>query len=360
MPTSSFLSRSAVLLAFAAFLASCERTTDSQPQPVVPTGSGNNVYITNEGAFTAANGSVTLFDKTTKTATTDLFQNSNSRPLGDVVQSMTVNNNLGYLVVNNSNKVEVVNLPSFRSAATISSLQQPRYLVATSQAKGYITEWISTSSAAGRVTVIDLNTNAVLGTLPTGGYPEKPLVYNDIVYVPNSNDNTITVINSIQQKVVATITVSDGPGSLVADRNGSLWVLCSGITRYGGAPDYPVLSSTPGALIRFSPGTFTQQTVLPFAAGVSPGDLRISPDGSQLYYRAGRGEYRLDIAATSLPATPLIRRGFYGFNVDPADGTLYGCAASYTGASRTIRYRPDGTAIDSFATGIGSNGAAFY
>ncbi|MGI4831892.1 MAG: DUF5074 domain-containing protein [Janthinobacterium lividum] len=356
MPTFSSFGRPALLLAFAAFVASCERTPDVQPTPT--TGSGNNVYITNEGAFGSANGSVTLFDKTTKTATTDLFQNANSRALGDVVQSMTVYNGLGYLVVNNSNKVEVVNLPSFRSAATISTLKQPRYLVATTANRAYVTEWLS--GAAGQVSILDLTSNAVVGTLPTGRYPEKLLYYNNTVYVPNSDENTVTIIDATQQKVTSTLTVSDGPSSLVADRNGSIWVLCGGITRYGGAPNYPVLSSSPGALIRFSPGTPSQQLSLPFAAGVSPSGLRLSPDGSQLYYRAGRAEYRLDATASALPTTPLIRRGFYGFNIDPADGTLYGSIASFSGSSKTIRYRPDGTAVDSFATGIGSNGAAFY
>ena len=357
MPTFSSLYRPALLLAFTAFLASCERTSDVQPTPT--TGSGNNVYVTNEGAFGSSNGSVTLFDKTAAKVTAPaIFQATNARTLGDVVQSMTVYNSLGYLVVNNSNKVEVVSLPGFKSTATISSLQQPRYMVATSLGKGYITEWLS--GAAGRVSIIDLTTNAILGTLPTGSYPEKLLNYNNTIYVPNSNENTLTIIDASQQKVTSTLTVSDGPGSLVADKNNVIWVLCGGITRYGGAPNYPVLSSTPGALIHFSPGTPTQQVALPFAASASPSDLRISPDGSQLYYSSNGAEYRMNVTDTALPTTPLIRRSFYGFNIDPADGTLYGCVASFSGASKTLRYRTTGAVIDSFATGIGSNGAAFY
>lgn len=362
----SSLARPALLAAFAAFLASCERTSDTQP--VTPTGSGNNVYITNEGAFGNANGSVTLFDKTSNTATANLFQNANGRALGDVVESMTVAGNSGYVVVNNSNKVEVVSLPSFRSAATISTVTQPRYMVAnTTTNRGYITEWLS--STAGRVSVIDLGSNAVVGTLPTGRYPEKPLLYNNIVYVPNSDENTLTLIDAAQQKVTSTLTVSDGPGSLVADKNGNIWVLCSGITRYQNQPPYAVISSTPGALIRFSPGAPTQQLVLPFAASSSPSGLRISPDGSQLYYHIGKRAYRMDVTATTLPTTPFLQRtfsalsAFYGFDIDPKDNTLYVLNASFTGPSQLVRYRLSATTatpIDSFSTGIGSNGAAFY
>jgi YVTN family beta-propeller protein len=263
-------------------------------------------------------------------------------------------------VVNNSNKVEVVSLPDFKSKATISSLVQPRYMVSTTTGKGYVTEWLN--GTAGRVSVINLSTNAIATTIATGRNPEKLLSFNNFIYVPNSDENTISVIDASQDKVTSTITVSDGPSSLAVDKSGNVWVLCGGITRYGGAPDYLVLSSTPGALIRFSPGAPAQQLKLPFAAGSSPSKLRISPAGDQLYYSLGRSEYRMDVTASALPTTALItrRRGFYGFDIDPKDNTLYGCDASFTGASKVLRYRTDGTVIDSFATGTGSNGVTFY
>ena len=354
-PISSF--RSALVLAFGGLLlASCEsKNTDAAPAVY---GTGTNVYITNEGAYGKSTGSVTYFEKTSKAVTADIFQTTNSRALGDVVESMSVYNNHGFLVVNNSNKVEVVALPGFSSLATINGLVQPRYMVSTAAGKGYVTEWLS--STAGRVSVINLTTNTVTSTIATGRNPEKPLSSNSFVYVPNSDENTISVIDPNQDKVISTITVSDGPNSMAIDKSGYIWVLCGGITRYGGAPSYPVLSSTPGALVRFNPATPTQQTKYPFAVGSSPSKLRVGPAGDQLYYSLGKGEYRMDVTATSLPPTPLIRRSFYGFDIDPADNTLYGCVASFSGASKTLRYRTDGTAIDSFSTGIGSNGVVFY
>jgi len=347
--------RPALALAFSGLLlASCESKNDVVAP--TPTGTGSNVYITNEGAYGKSTASVTFFDKNTKAVTADIFQTANGRALGDVAQSMAVYNNTGYVVVNNSNKVEVVTLPGFKSVATISNLVQPRYMVSTTAGKGYVTEWLS--STAGRVSIIDLATNTVTGTLPTGRYPEKLLSFNGLIYVPNSDENTLTVIDPAQGKVTNTITVSDGPSSLAVDKSGNIWVLCGGITKYDPVT-YAVISSTPGALIRFAPGAPTSQLKLPFTSG-SPTKLRVSASGDQLYYSLGRGEYRMDVTASALPTTPLIRRNFYGFDLDPQDNTLYGCIASFSGASKTIRYRTDGTAIDSFATGIGSNGAVFY
>jgi YVTN family beta-propeller protein len=349
--------RPALALAFSTLLlASCESKNDDVTP--TPTNDGNNVFVTNEGVFRSANASVTYYNKATKALTADIFRGVNGRALGDVVQSMTVSGSTGYLVVNNSNKMEVVSLPGFKSVATIGSLEQPRYFVSADNTKGYVTEWVS--ATVGRVSIIDLANNVKTGTLPTGRNPEKPLIFNNLIYVPNSDENTLTVIDATQDRVVNTITVGDGPSSLAVDNDGYIWVLCSGITRYGSAPDYLVLSSTPGALVRFSPRTPTVRTTYPFAAGSSPSKLRLSPTGLQLYYSLDAGEYRMDITATSLPTTPLIRRSFYGFDIDPKDNTLYGCVASFSGNSQTYRYRTDGTLIDSLTTGIGSNGVTFY
>ena len=357
--------RPALALAFSGLLlASCESKNDNVA-PTPSAGPGTNVYVTNEGGYGNSTASVTLFDKTTaKVTAPDIFQATNGRALGDVAESMTVYNNFGYVVVNNSNKIEVVTLPDFKSVATINGLTQPRYMV-TAGTKGYVTEWLS--ATAGRVSIIDLTTNTITGTIATGRNPERLVNNNGTIYVPNSDENTVTVIDANQGKATGTLTVADGPASLVADKNGSIWVLCGGITKYDPVT-YAVISSTQGALIHFNAGAGSNvaQLALPFAVGDSPGKLRVGPAGDQLYYTLGNSEYRMDITATALPAKPLIQRNFskltafYGFDIDPKDNTLYVLDASFSAASQLIRYRPDGTAIDSASTGIGSNGAVFY
>jgi hypothetical protein len=183
--------RPALALAFSTLLlASCESKNDDVTP--TPTNDGNNVFVTNEGVFRSANASVTYYNKATKALTADIFRGVNGRALGDVVQSMTVSGSMGYLVVNNSNKMEVVSLPGFKSVATIGSLEQPRYFVSADNTKGYVTEWVS--ATVGRVSIIDLANNVKTGTLPTGRNPEKPLIFNNLIYVPNSDENTLTVI----------------------------------------------------------------------------------------------------------------------------------------------------------------------
>ena len=60
----------------------------------------------NEGNFQLGNASVDVFDKTTGSISRSVFQSSNDRPLGDIAQSMLIDADTGYIVINNSGKVE--------------------------------------------------------------------------------------------------------------------------------------------------------------------------------------------------------------------------------------------------------------
>jgi len=79
----------------------------------------HGIFVTNEGAFGNSNGSVSYVGKDSATAVNHLFEMVNGRPLGDVVQSMTVANDKGFIVVNNSQKVEVVDIKTFQSIGVI-------------------------------------------------------------------------------------------------------------------------------------------------------------------------------------------------------------------------------------------------
>ena len=58
---------------------------------------------------------------------------------------------------------------------------------------------------------------------------------------------------------VADATVACVTRTYAFDKNGNLWVLCSGFVRYIATPPY-VVQDTPGTLIRFSPGAPATQS----------------------------------------------------------------------------------------------------
>lgn len=339
------LFRPVAVLAGAAllFTATGCNPDDDTPTPSVTTTTG--VYVINEGT---TSGSVSLFDKTTKTVTRDLYASANGRQLGPYLQNMTIVGDNAYLVVNGADSVQVVRTNDFRRVGRIGGLSQPRYLVA-SGTKGYLTQWQGGfgNYLPGKVAVLNLTTNTVTKDITVGVNPEQMLLVDNHLYVTSSEGTTVTVINTTTEAVESTIAVPDGSKNILRDGSGNIWVLCS---KYGAAQDY---------LVRFAPATPTQQTRIAFANDYSNGNLRSNKAGDKIYVSLGTGTYELAPTATALPTTPLIRRNFYGLGIDPQDNTIYGGTATFTGNARMIRYTVTGAPIDSFEVGVGPNSFLF-
>jgi YVTN family beta-propeller protein len=339
------LFRPAAVLAGAALLfaaTGCDPDDDA-PAPSVTTTTG--VYVVNEGTNS---GSISLFDKATKAVTRDLYGPANGRQLGPYLQNMTIVGDYAYLVVNGADSVQVVRLRDFKRVAGIGGLSQPRYLVA-SGSKGYLTQWQGGFGAytAGKVAVLNLATNTVTKDIAVGVNPEQMLLTDNKLYVTNSEGNTVTVINTTTETVESTIAVPEGPKNILRDGSGNIWLLCS---KYGASQDY---------LVRFAPATPTQQTRIAFPNDYTNGNLRSNKAGDKIYVSLGTGTYELTPTATALPATPLIRRNFYGLGIDPQDNTIYGGTATFTGNAKVIRYTVTGAPIDSFDVGVGPNSFLF-
>ncbi|MGI4865910.1 MAG: DUF5074 domain-containing protein [Janthinobacterium lividum] len=344
----------------AAALTGCD--PDKETGPSIPGSPG--VFVLSEGQFGKGDAAVSAFGTSSKTLLVDAFGTINSgAALGDVVQDMGIVGSNAYICVNASNKVEVVGANTFRSIATIRNIRQPRYFAFSSASRGYVTSWRGpyTNYQPGKVMVLDLNNNTVIDSITVGRNPEQLIALNGKLYVPNSNDNTVSVIDVATNKVTATVTVGDGPRTVVADQAGNIWALCTGFTVYNASPPYNVISSTPGSLVRFAASGTTTQLTLPFA-GSSPSKLYIDPARTQLYYGYNGAEYQMSTTATALPTTPFIRRNFNGLAIDPRDNTIYAAVSTgYTTNGRFLRYPAAGGApIDSFTVKVGPNGFVFY
>ena len=358
MKKTTFLNRlivGAFLLTNALIFTSCDTETE-QPKGTYESG----VFVVNEGNFLKGNGAVSFLNTSSKIAEPDIFKAVNNRPLGDNVQSMYIQNEKAYVVVNNSNKIEIADANTFTSLATIENLTLPRYLTVANN-KGYVTETVSYAVANGQVSVIDLNTNTITKVIPVGAQPEQLVALDNKVFVTNSGANTISVINSNTDAVEVSISVGDSPNSLTVDANNKLWVLCGGKKAYNADWSLNESASTAGTLVRINTVNNTVETSLPFdTKSTSPEDLAINKDRNKLLYSYAGKVYQFNITATTLPTTALINRKFYGLGVEPGTNIIYGAdAGSFTANGKAIRYNATGTAIDSFTTAVGPNGFVF-
>jgi YVTN family beta-propeller protein len=320
------------------------------PAPVQQSGftAGQGVFITGEGNFNFGNAKVSYYNFSAATVTNDVFRPANGRPLGDVCQGMTVCNGRGYIVVNNSGKIEVVNMSDFKSVATISGFNSPRYLLQVSPVKAYVTDLY-----ANAISILDLTTNHVTGTVSCYGWAEEMEMAGTNVYVANHRTGKVYVISTLTDVITDSIPVSKGANSIVPDHAGKLWVLCGGESS----------SSTPGGLYRIDPADNTITASFPFPVADSPWRLNKNAAGDTLYY-LNHGVNKMAVVSGTLPSSAFIPEGsrnFYGLGIRPATNEIYvSDAIDYVQSGKIYIYSPAGAERSQFLAGIIPGDFLFY
>lgn len=338
-----------VLVAATVFLVACRKDKPEDPTtPPVQMGQEGGVYITNEGNFQWGNATVSYYDNASGAVSEDLYQPANGTALGDVCQSMAIYNGKGYLVLNNSDKVVVVDPNTFVQQAEITGFTSPRYLLPVSNAKAYVTDLSSDA-----ITIVDLTANTISGSIPCNGATEELVLAYGKAFVTNTSSPYLYVIDSATDAITDSINVGRGANSIVQDANGKLWVLCSGYMGQGISP----------TLQRVDPVSLEVEATFTFAnTSDSPWRLCINGDHDQLYF-LNDAVYRMHIADAGLPSTPFIAaadRNFYSLGVDPESDVIYVAdAVDYVQRGVVYRYAASGTEINQFHAGIIPGGFCF-
>ncbi len=351
------------LLALPVFFVSCEDDNENENES---TGKySNGTFIINEGSFSASNADVTFIGANDSVEQSVFANANNSVVLGSVLQSAYYYNGQIFLVVNNSNKVAVVNAETFKQEQQIDGLVQPRYMT-VANGKGYITQWDST--AKGQVKVVDLTTYKVTKTIEVGDDPEGIVLSNGKLWVANSgygnyvnSDSTISIIDPSTDKVLNTITVAESPRELTVDKDGNVWVLTAGVVVYDWNPPYAITKQTSSSLVKVN---VTDNTISKTIISIDshPSHIDISADKSKIYYgcNGNYGIYEVSVSNPSIPSQPIIAGWFYGFNVNPKTGDIYVCdVKDYKTAGEVTKYSSTGTKIKSYTAGLIPNGVLF-
>ena len=344
-----------IILLSVLVLASCQ---NDSIRPNVPIGLYENGYfVTNEGNFGTGNGSLSFIDDR-GSVSNNIFAQTNSFSLGDVVQSMEIINEKAYIVVNNSSKIEVANIDSMAHVATINGLISPRYILQVSNERAYISDW-----GIGGIHVLDLNTNSIISTISTGQGPEKMLIKENKAYICNVGgfglDNTVSVIDTENDVLITNINVGDKPNSIVEDANGNIWVLAGGNTEYDA--NWNVVAETPGELTTINSETNNVDGSVVFEVGDHPKDLIIDDNGTTLYFSNGswsKSVYSFDIYNNMLSENPIINKSFYSLGYN--DNHIYGTdVKDYVQNGWTYKFNTNGQVVDSNEVGIIPGGYCF-
>jgi hypothetical protein len=298
-----------LLFCFSIAVISCTKDED-----IKSTAYETGTFIVNEGPFGSGTGTISHFDGTK--ITQDIFGiENNGNALGNIVQSMIKMNDKYFISVNNADKIQVVNAKDFKNVGEIANIPLPRYFC-TSGNKLYLTSW-SRDFSTGAINQIDPVTLKVVSSIPINGLAERVLAKNDLIYIAvNSSQfdilpRNILVFEPKMNTIIDTITVGDNPNDLVSDKNGDIWVICSGFTDWNN----PALS-TNGSLHRVKNGLSVQNFNLPNGAK----GLSIDKSGEKLYYIAGGKVWERSIAGAE---KMIVEGNYYAIGLDKKDNKLY-------------------------------------
>jgi hypothetical protein len=277
------------------------------------------MFVINEGNFNWGNSSVTYIDLSDTLVDQDLFNSVNKRRLGDVAEGMKIFNGMGFIVVNNSNTIEVVSLPSFKSVKTITGFNSPRAIEFIDSTKAYVTNLLKD------ISIVDLKSLTVTRSISVANWTEGMVRYQKYVFVscvgqfsePNSQRKAkLIVIDSDRDKIVDSIASGKEPLGIVLDKRQKIWVLCT-----GGYDQYEAPS-----LIRINPDLMIAEKVFTFASvNDAPSRLCINSLGDTLYFLKD-GIFQMPVTSSAIPATPFIPSNghlFYGLGIDPANGNIF-------------------------------------
>ncbi len=309
-------------------------------------GSSKGVFVVNEGNFQGGNASVTYYDPEDQSVELEVFQNTNSRPLGDVAQSM-IRTASGYAIpVNNSGKVEIVTGTDLNSAGTVSGMNSPRYFLELAANKAYVTDLY-----ADALHIVDLQNYQVTGSIAVNGWTEQLTETEGKVYVANMDQALLLIIDPSQDKVIDSIAVAEQPNSVIVDEENDLWVLCDGGFQTEKAALFHIDTEKDSILDEFRFQDIQD----------SPSELVVGPAGETLYF-LNNGLFQMNTSSSQLPSQPLVKESgkvFYGLGISPDEELYVSDAVDYVKRGKVYRFDVSGAPLDTFSVGVIPGGFCF-
>lgn len=332
-----------LLLIALILLSSCREDelifTSNTVQVAFPRGSDSRIlgfYQLNEGNMGMNRASIDRFDARAGTYTTDIYSERNPdvvKELGDVGNDIKIYGNKVYVVINCSNKIEVLDK---WTAKRLKVIQVPncRYMAFHGD-KAYISSYsgsvaIHPNAEIGFVAEIDTTTLELTRKVTVGYQPEEMAIHDGKLYVANSGgyrvpnyDRTVSVVDLKTFTELKKIDVGINLHRMQIDQRGDLYVSSRGDYYYTPADVFVVDTKTEKVTERL---------------GIGANDMCMS--GDSLYFYSVQWNYLtnsntitygiLDTRTKKVVNDKIITDGTdkkimlpYGIQVDPETKDIY-------------------------------------
>lgn len=318
------------------------------------------VLVVNEGVWFQDNSTLTFHDPETGTTVQDFFRARNpGMRLGDLGNSIHIAAGRAYIPVTTSQTVEMLELPSGRSAGRLSlpPRSDPRQVVVVDSVTAFVS-CLNDDSAIR----FDPSTAAITGRVAVGPAPEGLCHAAGRIFVANSGygvlrqsepgASTLSVIDIDLGQEIDRLPVGTNPRDLLASaRTGRIYVL------YG-------LPGEPGGVAEVDPVALRVERQWPIDNTL---EMALDdPAGAIYVIGADDGVWQIDLNDPAggplllLASAGLADAGFYSVGTDTARGEIYiGFSSGFTTPGEVLVLGRDGAVRRRFPAGLnpGSFGA---
>ncbi len=227
-------------------IAGCRKNPSPTPEkqqgiiPANPTAEPKGFYLLNEGNLGSNKASLDYMDYTTGIYTLNLYNQANPsivKGLGDVGNDIGVYGSKVYIVVNNSNKVEVLDRATNVHITQVDIVNCRN--VAFSGGKAYVSAYLgavgNASDTNGIVAEIDTGSLTITRKVTVGRQPEQIAIVGQKLYVANSGgysppnyEHTVSVVDLGSFTQIKLINVAINLDRCIADKYGKVYVTSRG------------------------------------------------------------------------------------------------------------------------------------
>lgn len=183
-----------------------------------------SIIIGCEGNFQYSNASLSIIDLDRGEVHNNLYRNANDRSIGDVLQSIQMQGDSLFVVMNNSGSVKILNSKTFEEIDSFDGFVSPRHLQFVGKHEFFVTDLYS-----NKLIRFNYRTKQIVSEIETEGWQEEMILSDDKLYISNIDKERIDVLDFGSEILIDSIMLSFKP-TFIRQMNNSE-IIAAGLNR---------------------------------------------------------------------------------------------------------------------------------
>lgn len=313
--------------------------------------------ILNEGGYTYGNASLISWNSN-GSHSQNVFKELNNYNLGDVIQSAYKTANEIYLVVNNSQKIEVIDRENLMRKRTITGFTSPRYMNTISSFA------LVTDLYANKINVFNTETLCEHNSIEMLGWTEQIFNINNKIYVIERSEvgaatlfaNIVELEYTLNEEVpsfsiLKRTSIPIEPNFVVEDGNNNIWILSAGNESNNIFPSLSKFSTISSSIEKTKEFDSFNNSPKIIYSNSELTDINLYFNQGQKIYSLQETSSVSDFSTTELFTHTA--QNLYNFIYVPLNNSFLLCdAKDYISEGEVLNYSYTGSLIESIPAGV--------